>query len=156
MEILKQASAHQGTAFVEIFQNCNIFNDKTFENFTERSLRAEMNIELEHGKPILFGAEKNKGLRWVGGHFEVAELGNGVTEADIFVHDAHNPHPAAAFALSRLAPPDFPMPIGVYRNIEAPVMETQVWDQITMVREKQGEGDLESLLDAGDTWEVRG
>lgn len=156
MEVLKQASAHQGTSFVEIFQNCNIFNDKTFENFTERSLRAEMNIELEHGKPILFGAEKNKGLRLVDGHFEVAELGNGVTEADIFVHDAHNPHPAVAFALSRLAPPDFPMPIGVYRNIEAPALETLVWDQIAMVREKQGEGDLESLLDAGDTWEVRG
>lgn len=156
MEVLKQASAHQGTSFVEIFQNCNIFNDKTFENFTERSLRAEMNIELEHGKPILFGAEKNKGLRLVDGHFEVVELGNGVTEADVFVHDAHNPHPAVAFALSRLAPPDFPMPIGVYRNIEAPALETLVWDQITMVREKQGEGDLESLLDAGDTWEVRG
>jgi 2-oxoglutarate ferredoxin oxidoreductase subunit beta len=154
-EILKQAAAHQGTAFVEIFQNCNIFNDKTFENFTERTVRAEMNIELEHGKPILFGAEKNKGLRWAGSHFEVVPLGNGVSEKDVAVHDVHDPHPTPAFGLSRLQPPHAPMPIGVYRDIEAPALETAVWDQIETVRKKSGQGTLETLLNAGDTWEVK-
>jgi 2-oxoglutarate ferredoxin oxidoreductase subunit beta len=156
MEILKKAAAHRGTAFVEIFQNCNIFNDRAFANFTERSVRAEMNIELEHGQPILFGANRDKGLRWTGSHFEPVTLGNGLTEKDVVVHDAHSPHPAVAFALSRLQPPDTPMPIGVYRDIDAPAMESRVWEQIQQVREKRGDGDLETLLNAGDTWEVQG
>ena len=155
-EILRKAAAHKGTAFVEIFQNCNIFNDKTFEDFTERSIRAEMNIELEHGEPILFGAEKDKGLRWAENRFEVVSLGNGVSEKDVAVHDAHDLHPTLAFALSRLQPPHAPMPIGVYRDIEAPALETAVWEQIETVRKKNGQGTLETLLNAGDTWEVKG
>jgi 2-oxoglutarate ferredoxin oxidoreductase subunit beta len=155
-EVLARAAAHPGTAFVEIFQNCNIFNDKAFEGFTERSVRASMNIELEHGKPIRFGEKMEKGIRWSGSHLEVVELGNGITEADLAVHDAHDPHPNLAFALSRLAPPHAPMPIGVFRDIEAPNMETAIWDQIDSVRKARGTGDLESLLSAGDTWEVKG
>jgi 2-oxoglutarate ferredoxin oxidoreductase subunit beta len=155
-EILARAAAHSGTAFVEIFQNCNIFNDKAFEGFTERSVRANMNIELEHGKPIRFGENGTKGVRWDGPHLEVVELGNGITEADIVVHDAHDPHPNLAFALSRLAPPAAPMPIGVYRDITVPAMETAIWDQIKSVQKTRGEGSLESLLKTGDTWEVKG
>ena len=155
MEVLRAAAAHKGTAFVEIFQNCNIFNDGAFDNFTERTLRAQMNIELEHGKPILFGANKDRGLRWPGTHFEIATLGEGFTEKDVLVHDAHDPHPAFAFALSRLEPPRAPMPIGVYRQVEAAPFETRVWDQIAKVRAQKGEGDLEALLNAGETWEVR-
>ena len=156
MEILRKAAAHPGTAFVEIFQNCNIFNDKAFEGFTERSVRSDMNIELEHGKPVVFGADGNKGLRWAKDHFEVVERGDGVPEEELYVHDAHNPHPNLAFALSRLEPPHAPMPIGVYRDIKVPAMETLVWDQIEAARKKQGEGDLKSLLHSGDTWEVKG
>jgi 2-oxoglutarate/2-oxoacid ferredoxin oxidoreductase subunit beta len=155
MEILRRAAAHKGTAFVEIFQNCNIFNDGAFDNFTERAVRPDMNIELEHGKPILFGANREKGLRWAGHYFEIATLGNGVTEKDIVVHDEKNPHPAMAFALSRLAPPQAPMPIGVYRDVEAAPFEARVWDQIEKIKSQRGEPNLEALLNAGDTWVVK-
>jgi 2-oxoglutarate ferredoxin oxidoreductase subunit beta len=156
MDVLAEAAAHRGTAFVEIFQNCNIFNDKAFVDFTERSVRADMNIELEHGKPILFGAGRNKGLQWSQCQLRVVEVGNEVTEKDLIVHNAREPHPTLAFALSRLAPPEAPMPIGVYRDVEAPVMEEQVWEQIDTVLKRRGEGDLEALLGAGETWEVEG
>jgi 2-oxoglutarate ferredoxin oxidoreductase subunit beta len=156
MEVLRRAAAHRGTAFVEIFQNCNIFNDGAFDNFTERAVRAEMNIELEHGKPIRFGADKRKGLRWEGHYFEIVTLGeDGISESDLVVHDEKSPHPAMAFALSRLAPPAAPMPIGVYRDIEAAPFESRVWDQIHKVQEQKGEGSLEKLLNAGDTWVVK-
>jgi len=155
MQTLKQAAQHKGTAFVEIFQNCNIFNDGAFDNFTERAVRAEMNLELEHGKPLLFGAKKDRGLRWTGTSFEVVELGNGKTEADVLVHNAHDPEPAFAFALSRLSPPKAPMPIGVYREVDAAPFEERVWGQIRHVKSQKGDGDLEKLMMAGDTWEVK-
>ncbi len=154
MEVLRAAAAHEGTAFVEIYQNCNIFNDGAFESFTEKDRRADMNIELEQGRPILFGRERNRGLRWTGSRFEIATLGEGVTEADIVVHDAHGPDPTLAFALSRLEPPGYPVPIGVFRDVEAPALERAMWDQLRKVRETKGEGDLHALLHAGDIWEV--
>jgi len=154
METIRRVAAHRGTAFVEIFQNCNIFNDKAFEHFTERSIRAENNIELEDGKPLLFGKDKNRGLRWCGNGFETVELGNGVHEDDVAVHDSRNPSPVTAFALSRLEPPAFPMPIGVYRDIDLPPFEETVWGQVNAVLEQKGEGTLDALLNAGDTWEV--
>jgi 2-oxoglutarate ferredoxin oxidoreductase subunit beta len=155
MQTLKAAAAHKGTAFVEIFQNCNIFNDGAFDNFTERAVRVEMNLELEHGKPLLFGAKKDRGLRWTGERFEVVELGNGITEKDILVHNAHDPEPTLAFGLSRLAPPKAPMPIGVYRAVDATPFEERVWSQIRQVKSQKGDGDLEKLMMAGDTWEVK-
>jgi 2-oxoglutarate ferredoxin oxidoreductase subunit beta len=155
MEVLKAAAAHEGTAFVEIYQNCNIFNDGAFESFTEKDVRPEMNIELEQGRPILFGKERNRGLRWTGSRFEIATLGDGVSESDIVVHDAHSPDPTLAFALSRLEPPTYPVPIGVFRDIQVPALERAIWDQVRKVRETKGEGDLEALLGAGDTWEVK-
>ena len=155
MQTLKAAAAHKGTAFVEIFQNCNIFNDGAFDNFTERAVRAEMNLELEHGKPLLFGAKKDRGLRWTGENFEVVELGNGITEKDIIVHNTHDPEPTLAFGLSRLSPPKAPMPIGIYRDVDAPAFEERVWGQIRQVKNQKGEGDLEKLMMAGDTWEVK-
>jgi len=155
MQTLRQAAEHKGTAFVEIFQNCNIFNDGAFDNFTERAVRAEMNLELEHGKPLLFGAKKDRGLRWTGQSFEVVELGNGITEKDILVHNAHDPEPTFAFGLSRLTPPKAPMPIGVYRQVDAAPFEERVWGQIRHVKSQKGDGSLEKLLSAGDTWEVK-
>jgi 2-oxoglutarate ferredoxin oxidoreductase subunit beta len=154
MEVLKAAAAHPGTAFVEIYQNCNIFNDKAFESFTDREVRPEMNLELEHGKPILYGADKNKGLRWTGTRFESVTLGDGFEQSDLVVHDVHDPNPTLAFALSRLEPPEFPVPIGVFRDVKTASLEKNVWDQVKRVREERGEGDLNALLNAGDVWEV--
>jgi len=155
-DVLKQAAAHEGTAFVEIFQNCNIFNDKAFDNFTERSVRDEMNIVLEDGKPIRYGKDGRLGLRWAGTEFETVDLENGGSASDCVVHHAESDNPTLAFALSRLAPPKHPMPIGVFRSVSRPALEQNVWNQLRAVREERGPGDLNKLLNAGDTWVVKG
>ncbi|MEE8217844.1 MAG: 2-oxoacid:ferredoxin oxidoreductase subunit beta [Vicinamibacteria bacterium] len=154
--VLKKAAAHSGTAFVEVLQNCNIFNDGVWESLTEKGLRDDHTIVLETGQPLVFGKERDKGIRLNGLELEVVKLGNGVSEEDLLVHDERNPNPAYAFLLSRMdAEPGFPTPIGVLRAIDAPCYEQEVADQMRAVTEKKGEGDLAALLHAGDTWEVK-
>ena len=151
MEVLQAAAAHKGTAFVEIYQNCNIFNDKAFADFTEREVRAERNLELEPGKPMVFGPDRSKGLRWSGDGFEVVEA----SHPEVAVHDPASASAVRPFALSRLTSAAFPMPIGVFRQVEVPAFEAGVHEQLTRVRQERGEGTLEALLAAGDTWEVK-
>jgi len=154
MEILKKAAEHKGSAFIEIYQNCNIFNDHAFDDFTEREKRDEWNINLEHGKPLIFGAKKDKGVRLNGLKPEVVTLGqNGITEKDLIVHDEHNQ--SLAYLLSRLNYPNFPEPIGVFRNDTLPSLHERVEGQIAEEKKKKGEGDLRKLLFAGDMWEVK-
>ncbi len=154
--VLKKAAAHRGSAFVEVLQNCNIFNDGAWAGLSDRELREENTISLEHGQPLVFGRHRDKGLRRKGLAFEVVQLGNGVSESDLTVHDEHDPNPAYAFLLSRLdATPGFPTPIGVLRSVEAPAYEMQVADQLQRETEKKGKGDLGRLLRAGETWRVR-
>ena len=108
---LKQAAAHQGAAFVEILQNCNIFNDGAWDALTEKDVRDDHTIALEHGQPLVFGKNKDKGIRMNGLDLEVVTLGNGVTEKDLIVHDEQHPNPAYAFLLSRMdGRPGFPTP----------------------------------------------
>jgi 2-oxoglutarate ferredoxin oxidoreductase subunit beta len=153
--VLKKAAAHSGSAFVEVLQNCNIFNDGAWETLTDKGLRDENTISLEHGQPLVFGKERDKGIRRKGLELEVVALGGGVTEEDLVVHDERNPNPAYAFLLSRMdSRPDFPTPIGVLRAVEAPRYEQEVAGQLQAVTEKKGEGDLAALLRTGDTWEV--
>ncbi len=155
-ETLKKAAAHQGSAFVEILQNCNIFNDGAWENLTEKDARSERVIQLEHGQPLIFGKNHEKGIRMKGFDLEVVTLGNGVTEKDLLVHDEQNPNPAYAFLLSQMELQDgFPTPIGVLRAIQAPRYEDLVASQIQTVTAKRGRGDLGALLLAGDTWTVK-
>jgi 2-oxoglutarate ferredoxin oxidoreductase subunit beta len=154
--VLKRAAAHEGSAFVEVLQNCNIFNDGAWENLTNKSLRDEHTITLEHGQPLIFGKERDKGIRRRGLELEVVTLGDGVSEDDLVVHDERNPNPAYAFLLSRMdAEPGFPTPIGVFRSVDAPRFETAVAEQLRGVTEKKGPGELGALLRAGDTWEVK-
>ena len=155
-DTLKAAAAHEGTAFVEIYQNCNIFNDGAFQDFTERTVRDDQNVDLVPGKPAVFGKEHDKGLRWTGAEFEVVTLGDGVTEGDLYVHDPAAADPTMAFALSRLSWPVAPTPIGIFRNTDRPPLEKLIWEQVDAVREKQGDGKLEDLLRGGETWEVKG
>jgi 2-oxoglutarate/2-oxoacid ferredoxin oxidoreductase subunit beta len=153
--VLKKAAAHQGSAFVEILQNCNIFNDGAWETITDKDAREESTIALEHGQPLVFGKAKDKGLRRNGLALEVVALGNGVTEKDLIVHDERDPNPAYAFLLSRMdATPGFPTPIGVLRAVSAPRYEAQVAEQLHAVAARKGKGDLAALLQAGDTWRV--
>jgi 2-oxoglutarate ferredoxin oxidoreductase subunit beta len=153
--VLKKAAAHPGSAFVEVLQNCNIFNDGAWETLTNKKLRDENTISLEHGQPLVFGKDRDKGIRRKGLELEIVTLGGDVTEKDLVVHDERNPNPAYAFLLSRMdSRPDFPTPIGVLRAVEAPRYEQEVAAQLQAVTAKKGEGDLAALLRAGDTWEV--
>jgi len=154
---VKRAAAHRGSAFIEILQNCNIFNDGAWDNLTERELRDDHTIALEHGQPLIFGKHRDKGIRMRGLELDVVNLGDaGVGEKDLIVHDERHPNPAYAFLLSRMDEhPGFPSPVGVLRAVDAPRYEDSVRTQIESVVAKKGVGDLGKLLYAGDTWEVK-
>jgi 2-oxoglutarate ferredoxin oxidoreductase subunit beta len=157
-DTLKAAAAHKGSAFVEILQNCNIFNDGAWIGLTERDARSEHVLQLEHGKPLVFGKNRDKGIRRKpDGDIEVVTLGNGVTEADLVVHDAHHPRPSYAFLLSHMEQrPGFPTPIGVLRAWDdLPRYEDVINQQVQEVIQKKGPGNLLKLLKAGDIWEVQ-
>jgi 2-oxoglutarate ferredoxin oxidoreductase subunit beta len=156
-DTLKQAAAHKGAAFVEILQNCNIFNDGAWFDLTEKDARSEHVIQLEHGKPLSYGKNRDKGIRLKGFDLELVQLGNGVSESDLLVHDAHHPRAAYAFLLAHMEHrPGFPTPIGVLRSWdELPRYEDVANAQLAAVIAKRGKGDLSELLRAGDTWEVK-
>ena len=156
-DVLKKAAAHRGSAFVEILQNCNIFNDGAWESITEKDARSDHVLYLEHGKPLVFGKNRDKGIRRKSdGDIEVVQLGNGVAESDLVVHDAHHPRPSYAFLLSHMEQrPGFPTPMGVLRAWDdLPRYEDVMADQVQAVVAKKGKGDLGKLLRAGDVWEV--
>jgi 2-oxoglutarate ferredoxin oxidoreductase subunit beta len=158
-EVLRQAAAHPGTALVEIYQNCNIFNDGAFEVLKDKQQSQEALIRLEHGQPIRFGADGSRGVVRdpATGDLQVVDV-TPENEADILVHDAHAASPTTAFALSRLADPDtlHHTPIGVFRSVERPVYDTLMADQLDTAVEQRGKGDLAALLAGGDTWTVVG
>src|SRR5579885_2850646 len=157
-DTLRAAAAHKGSAFVEILQNCNIFNDGAWVSLTEKDARSEHVIQIEHGKPLVFGKNRDKGIRRKpDGDIEVVALGNGVTEADLIVHDAHHPRPSYAFLLSHMeGRPGFPTPIGVLRAWDdLPRYEDVVNNQVGEIIQQKGPGDLKKLLQGGDTWEVK-
>jgi 2-oxoglutarate ferredoxin oxidoreductase subunit beta len=156
-DTLRHAAAHKGSAFVEILQNCNIFNDGAWTGITEKDARSEHVIQLEHGRPLVFGKNRDKGIRRkADGDIEVVSLGNGVSEADLVVHDAHHPRPSYAFLLSHMEHREgFPTPIGVLRAWDdLPRYEDVINRQIAEVKAKRGPGDLAKLLQGGDTWRV--
>ncbi|MFJ9925666.1 2-oxoglutarate ferredoxin oxidoreductase subunit beta [Streptomyces misionensis] len=158
-EVLRAAAAHPGTALIEIYQNCNIFNDGAFDALKDRERAEEALIRLEHGRPIRFGPDGTRGVvrdpRT--GDLEVVTV-TPQNEADLLVHDAHAASPTTAFALSRLADPDtlHHTPIGVFRSVERPVYDVQMSDQLDAAIEQKGKGDLAALLAGGDTWTVVG
>lgn len=155
-EIFVAASNHRGTALIEILQNCLVFNDKVHAPITAREVREDNQLWLEHGKPMIFGAAKNKGIVMNGFEPKVVTIGeNGVTEKDILVHDAHAAHPFLALMLSRMTLPQFPVPMGILRQIEQPTYEDQVNSQIKAVIEKKGPGNLQKLVTGNDTWTVQ-
>ena len=155
VETLRQAAAHPGSAFVEIYQNCNIFNDGAFASVTDKAGRADANLYLEHGKPLTFGADGDRGIRLAGMGLEVVRVGeNGLTEDDLLVWDAHAPNAALASLLAYAEPPAFPAPIGVFRAVDTPSFESEVVGQIQAAVADRGEASLDSLLHAGETWTV--
>jgi 2-oxoglutarate ferredoxin oxidoreductase subunit beta len=153
-ETLHRAAAHKGTAFVEIYQNCNIFNDRAFTYMTEKETKDEHALYLEHGKPLLFGKNKDKGIRMRGTQMEVVDLGDGIGPDDVLVWDESLDNPATAFLAAQLLPPQFPTALGVFRAVDKPSYEARVVEQIQHETDRLGMGKLEDLLRAGDTWTV--
>jgi 2-oxoglutarate ferredoxin oxidoreductase subunit beta len=155
VETLKRAADHRGASFVEIYQNCNIYNDGAFEDFTAKEVRADRMLFLKHGEPMIFGKSADKGIVLRGLRPEVVELGkDGITEADILVHDETIEDPSIAFMLSRMDYPDYPVPVGVIRAVQRPTYNDLLEKQITDAISSQGEGDINSLFRQGDVWEV--
>ncbi|MDE2484355.1 MAG: 2-oxoacid:ferredoxin oxidoreductase subunit beta [candidate division NC10 bacterium] len=151
--VLRRAAEHKGTAFVEIYQNCNVFNDGTWESVTDKDVRSERLLVLEHGKPLVFGKERKKGIRMRPDMSpEVVEI-DGNTSG-LLVHDETRHDEGYHFMLSRLTSPEFPQPIGVLRAVREPTYDELIAEQGRAVIQQQGTGSLEKLLYAGETWVV--
>ena len=154
-ETFRRAHEHKGASFVEVYQNCNVFNDGAFEPILAKDNRPAMLVPLEHGQPVRFGPEKEKGVV-IDAHgsaviVDVAEVG----EEHLLVHDEALPDPSLAFALSRLANgPYTPTPIGVFRAVARPDYGSQVQEQLVASAARKGPGDLGALLRSGTTWTV--
>jgi 2-oxoglutarate ferredoxin oxidoreductase subunit beta len=151
--VLRAAAEHSGTALVEIYQNCNIFNDGAFDVLKDNETAAHHLIPLEHGQPIRFGKEKERGvIRAANGGIDVADI-TAENEADVLVHDVHAEDPGLAFALSRL--PDLTLdrtPIGVFRQVTRPTYDATMTAQLRSAAAKPG--DLQRLLRGTDTWTI--
>ena len=151
-EMLQRANEHKGAAFIEIYQNCNVFNDKAFVALTGREERDANRINLEHGQPILFG--DGKGVTIDNGTAQVVDVADVGMDA-IWVHDAAAEQPSAAFALSRLSHGPFgPTPIGVFREVGRTTYDEQLAEQLATAKETKGEGDLAALVASAGTWTV--
>ncbi|HWE03605.1 MAG TPA: 2-oxoacid:ferredoxin oxidoreductase subunit beta [Tepidisphaeraceae bacterium] len=150
---LERAAKHKGTAFVEIYQNCNIFNDGAYDYATDKSVKNLNVVYLEHGKPLIFGKDNEKGIRLNGLSPEVVETKN-VGADDLLIHDERTAEPSLAFLLSRMRYPEFPEPLGVFRAVESELYDVNVRQQNADAIAKYGEGNLQQLLSGDETWTV--
>jgi 2-oxoglutarate ferredoxin oxidoreductase subunit beta len=155
IETFRRAHEHNGAAFVEVYQNCNVFNDGAFEGVTAKENRPDMLIDLQHGEPVRFGAESQHGVMLNEfGECEIVAVDD-VGEDKLLVHDEHRPDPTLAFALARIADrPTMPTPIGVFRDVDRPSYEAEVQRQLVTASERSGPADLRALLESGATWDV--
>ena len=153
-DVLRAAAEHEGSALIEIYQNCNVFNDGAFDAVRAKGKEANQ-IRLEHGQPIRFGPEGERGVvRDENGALRIADVAD-VGEDALLVHDAHDPNPSQAFALAHLAPrPSGPTPIGVFRAAERPLYGEAMGRELEAAREGLGASELDELLRSGDTWTV--
>ena len=152
--VIKRAATHRGTAFVEVYQNCNVFNDGAFFQFTEKDTKDDNVVFVEDGKPLIFGREKNRGVRLDGFTPKVVSLNDGQYSAnDLIVHNEKDT--MLSFILARMSNfPELPRPVGVIYSVERPVYETELQHQIELATQKGGEGNLEKLLNKGETWAI--
>ena len=156
VETFKAAQAHKGTSFVEVFQNCVIFNNKTFDSVTGRDVRNDQVMFLEEGKPLVYGEGDSKGIKLNGLNMETVELSEGSSTDDLLVHNPKDPNPAYATLLAQMTYPTFPTPLGVLRQLEGrETYEESVVGQIEHAQTK-GEGSLQELLTGNNSWVVEG
>ncbi len=151
-DILGQAAAHKGTSFVEVYQNCVIFNGNEWNEISDRKVRDDNLLFLEHGQPLVFGKNKDKGIALKNGFIpEVVGLGNGTKEADLLVHDAHTDSSHLAYLLSRVEQPSI---MGVFRDVKRPTYTEGLMGQVAEAQAKKGKGDLNKLFRSADLWDV--
>ncbi len=150
-ETLYQASQHKGISFVEVYQNCNIFNDGAFAAFTDKEVRQDKMVYLEHGKPLRFGKQNEHGIKLNG--FQPEVVLNADSDEGLLVHDIHQQNISLANILVGMDYPEFPVPIGIFRDIDGPVFDQLVAEQVENAMAK-GVGSLEAALHAGETWVV--
>lgn len=154
-EVILESIQFKGTAVVEILQNCVIFNDKTFADITDKEERENRQIYLEHGKPMIFGKNKDKGIVLEGFGLKVVTIGeNGVKESDLLVHDKLEEKPFVHQMLIDMKYPDFPVAFGVIRAVKAPVYDDLMEEQIEMVKSRESIKSVKDLLFSGNTWEI--
>jgi len=156
--MLLRAQGHHGTSFLEIYQNCNIFNDGAFEMFTEKTTKADEALFLENGQPLIFGANKNKGIKLDGFKPIIVELGNGFTADDLWVHDERDFYKAQILVRMFDNPAvegHLPRPFGVFYQADRPCYEEMMSLQVEEVMEAKGMGDLDKLLRGNETWTIQ-
>lgn len=153
--VIKRAAEHKGAAFVEIYQNCNVFNDGAFFTYTEKDTKDDNVVFLEHGKPMIFGKDKDKGVKLEGFSPKVVSLKDGKHSAsDLIVHNEKDT--MLSFILARMSSiPELPRPVGIIYDVPRAVYEGEISRQIQTAIQKQGEGNLEKLLRHGETWSIK-
>jgi len=152
--IFNRAMAHKGTSFVEVYQDCNIFNHKAWFYASQKDTRPENTIDLQHGKPLIFGAEKDKGILFNCGHPKVVTIGkDGISEADLLVHDETDRFLANMYA--QMAHPEFPEPMGVlYADPTKPTYNDLLHEQLNQAKAQTGQPDLQALVTGNESWQV--
>jgi 2-oxoglutarate ferredoxin oxidoreductase subunit beta len=155
VEVFKEAANHTGISVVEVLQNCVIYNDRTHELITDKEFRDDRTILLEHGKPMIFGKNRDKGLKLEGLQLKVVAIGeNGVAEKDLAVHDAHCEDNSMHLKLANMEYPEFPVALGVIRSVKADAYDANVELQIKEVQERSKVKSFRDLMFSGDVWEV--
>ena len=150
---LKRAAEHKGTSFVEVYQNCNVFNDGTWDYAKNKDTKADCTVELEHGKPLIFSGG-TKGIRLNGFEPEVVKLDGSVAQDDLLFHDENAASPQLAFLLSRMRHPEFPEPIGVFRDVQRATYDDLINAQVADAKAEKNDGELADLFAGGETWTV--
>lgn len=151
-KVLERAARHKGAAFVEIYQDCNVFNHKAFGYATDKDTKEDSVLRLEHGKPMIFGKDRDKGIRLHGTKLEVVELGKGVSEDDLLFHDETDE--GLAYLLARMRHPAFPEPMGVFHVTEDQCYENLLDQQVKDAVAARGQGTLEQLFNSGDAYTI--
>jgi 2-oxoglutarate ferredoxin oxidoreductase subunit beta len=153
-EMVRRAEQHHGSAFIEIYQNCNVFNDGAFQLFTEKETRDDHVVHLEHGKPLVFGKQKDRGIRLDGFTPRAVSIADGTHSVnDLLVHDENDL--TLAFILANMIhDPELPRAMGVFVSLDRPTYEEQLQDQIARARSRKGTGDLQKLLEGDQPWTI--
>ncbi len=153
-EVMLEAEEHRGTSFIEVYQNCVIFNDGCHSEYADKKSKDDHSILLKHGEPMIFGKEAKKGIILDNLNLKVVELGTDYTEADCLVHDKTN-EVLASLLVGMDANPTMPKLYGVLFAVKDVIYNDQVSAQVTEVKTRKGDGDFNKLLNSGETWEVK-